>query len=141
MVKYGRERWKRWGKEKRVICNKVSLLISQHITITWHTLYPAEPPGRHKHLTGLRDVCCHGNKANNNDVTYQQAYKGKKTKELEPHEKNSTNAIVDRLKSERRVLGRKSSHSSIIPHYSSKTEFVFFAAFPVNLVFVHFTKL
>lgn len=83
MEKDGRDGTKR---KERYVTKCPCWIQIQHITITWHTFYPAEPPGRHKHLTGLRDVCCHGNEANNTDVSYQQAYKGKKTKELEPHE-------------------------------------------------------
>lgn len=56
---------------------------TQHINITCYTLYPAESQGQQKHLTGLKDVCCHDNIANNTDVSHQQAYKGQKTKNLE----------------------------------------------------------
>ena len=83
--------------------------------------HPAEPPG---HLTGLRDFCCHGN----NDVSHQHNNNNKEKKikrapATMPHELNSSNAIVNRLKSDGRVSGRKSTQSSVSPRYPSKTVF------------------
>lgn len=78
--------------------------------------------------TGLRDVWCHGNAANNTDVSDQQAYKGKKIKELEPqcHTSEILRVPLSRLKSDRRVSGRKPTQSSVTPHYSNKTAFIVF---------------
>lgn len=32
----------------------VPAAFKRHITITWHTLYPAAPLGRHEHLAGWK---------------------------------------------------------------------------------------
>lgn len=53
---------------------------THNIDIVWHTLYPAEPHGHQNNLRGLKDICCHGNTANNIDVSFQHACKGKTKK-------------------------------------------------------------
>lgn len=58
---------------------------TQRINITRHTLHPAEPQGHQEHVTGLNDVCCHGNAANNTGVSYEQAYERQKNKKILKH--------------------------------------------------------
>lgn len=125
-----------------------------NIKITCHTLYPAEPPGRHKHLTGSRYVCYHGNAANNTDVSYQKPYKGKKIKELEPQCHTSEIQLPlstdsKGLSQERNLLKALPFH--IIPitqhlyffqHFLGQIIFIPFPwILPVNLVCVYFTNL
>lgn len=78
MIKYSGVRRSRCDRDKEVM--RPCWIGTQRINITRHKLHPAEPQGHQEHVTGLNDVCCHGNAANNTGVSYERAYERQKNK-------------------------------------------------------------